>query len=367
MALPQKDSVKDAPRVWVEKYRPRAISEVTHQTQVVSTLQKAVKESAGRGDLPHLLFYGPPGTGKTSTALALCRDLFGVHNLRSRVLELNASDERGIKVVRDKIKSFAQVSVSATSTTKTADGKTILCPPFKIIILDEADAITTDAQTALRRTMEAHCKVTRFIIICNYISRIIDPLTSRCAKFRFNPLPTDSMTGHMRNIADKEHVKVSDDTLRALIEAADGDLRKAINTLQSSHRMKEVDEALTMNDIATAACLVPDAVVDKFDVESCKKGATYASARKAVDDILLEGYSSLQLLSQFAERLLGGGESKGVKRLNEIQRSAIAVVLAEAEKALIDGCDEHIQMFNVASRMVKIASTENNLVAIKDA
>lgn len=361
--------LKDETRLWVEKYRPRAISEVAHQREVVATLEKAVKESAGRGDLPHLLFYGPPGTGKTSTALALCRDLFGPQLLRSRVLELNASDERGIKVVRDKIKNFAQVAVSATAsqTARSQDGKAHPCPPFKVIILDEADAITTDAQTALRRTMEAHSKVTRFILICNYVSRIIEPLTSRCAKFRFNPLPLAAMIDQLRRIAIAENVSVVDETLETLINSSEGDLRKAINTLQSAKRMTEPGDPVSMDDITTAACLVPDSVVDSFDLVTSERSSTHTAIRMNVDEILREGYSALQLLSQYADRLISGEASAGVASLNDLQKSAIAIALASAEKSLNDGCDEQIQLYNIASRIASIAAIKDDVAALRAA
>lgn len=346
-------------QLWVEKYRPRAIADVAHQEEVISTLQKAITESAGRGDLPHLLFYGPPGTGKTSTALALVRDLYGPHNCKGRVLELNASDERGIKVVRDKIKTFAQIAVPAVSASKTSEAKAYPCPPFKIIILDEADAITNDAQTALRRTMEAHSNVTRFVLICNYISRIIGPLTSRCAKFRFNPLPLPAMTTHLRRIADGEGVSISDETLRSLIMASEGDLRKAINTLQSSHRMHFKRGPLDMEAISTAACLVPPSVVKRFDEMTCKAGMTNTAVRKLVEEVIMEGYSVLQLLSQYGDQLLGGCDGKGLAELNDMQKSAISIVLARAEKALNDGCDEQLQLYDVASKISRIASRED--------
>ena len=164
-------------QLWVEKYRPTRIDDLASQEEVTKTLRGAIAQ----GQLPHLLMYGPPGTGKTSTILAVARTLYHPSVLKDRVLEMNASDERGIKVVRDKIKNFASHSVSS----QKFDGYP--SPPFKIIILDECDSMTKDAQGALRRTMEVYSSTTRFCLICNYVSRIIEPLVSRCAKLRFSP------------------------------------------------------------------------------------------------------------------------------------------------------------------------------------
>merc|ERR1712241_282440 len=167
----------------------------------------------GGSDLPNLLFYGPPGTGKTTTILAASRDLFG-DIWRSRILELNASDERGIAVVRDKIKTFSQQTVSNSSSTKV--------PPFKIIILDEADSMTKDAQSALRRTMEKEGRSTKFCLICNYVSRIIKPLTSRCALFRFKPLARDILVERVNMICSKEAVTVEPEGMEAIVHTSEG-------------------------------------------------------------------------------------------------------------------------------------------------
>ena len=167
---------------WVEKYRPETVDEVSHQAEVTRALSSAIES----GNIPHLMFYGPPGTGKTSTILALAKELFGHEFFRQRVTELNASDERGIAVVREKIKKFAQRKIA-----KHPDGRTNV-PPIQICILDEADSMTSDAQAALRRIIEQYSATTRFCIICNYVSKIIDPLASRCVKFRFSPIAKDA-------------------------------------------------------------------------------------------------------------------------------------------------------------------------------
>eukprot|EP00891_Asterochloris_glomerata_P008841 jgi/Astpho2/8841/fgenesh1_pm.00129_%23_10_t len=313
---------------WVDKYRPKTVEDVAHQEEVVQTLQKAMQTA----NLPHLLFYGPPGTGKTSTALAVARQLFGPTLVKTRVLELNASDERGISVVRNKIKGFA-----ATSVGEGVAGYP--CPPYKLLILDEADSMTGDAQNALRRTMEAYSKVTRFIFICNYVSRIIEPLASRCAKFRFKPLHGSIMDNRLQHICQEEGVQLPPESLQTLVKVSGGDLRKAITTLQSAVRL----QPQTILDVAGA---VPQSVLAGL-LAACRSGI-FASVQTAISDAIADGYPAQTMLTELQSILLEQGE------LSEIQLAEIAQVLAEADKDLTDGADEFLQLLHVASKSQRV-------------
>ncbi|CAI5775963.1 replication factor C subunit 4 isoform X1 [Podarcis lilfordi] len=288
---------------WVEKYRPKCMDEVAFQEEVVAVLKKTLQGA----DLPNLLFYGPPGTGKTSTILAAARELFGPELFRQRVLELNASDERGIQVIREKVKSFAQLTVSGSRS----DGRP--CPPFKIIILDEADSMTSAAQAALRRTMERESKTTRFCLICNYISRIIEPITSRCSKFRFKPLSDKIQQQRLLDIAEKENVTVSSEAVSYLVHASEGDLRKAITLLQSATRLtggKEVTEKV-VTEIA--------------------------------GNLINEGYAATQFINQLHDTIIER------KDLSDKQKSVIAEKLADTDKCLADGSDEFLQLISLCA------------------
>ncbi len=192
--------------LWTEKYRPRSLDEITNQKEIVDRLKGFVRARS----MPHCLFAGPPGTGKTTAAICLARDLFGVATADS-FSELNASDERGINVVRERVKTFART-------------RTLGDVPFKILVLDEADNMTGDAQQALRRTMERYTETCRFILACNYSSRIIEPIQSRCAPFRFVPLSDEDVAERLRDVSRREKVELAEDGVKAIIEQSDGNV-----------------------------------------------------------------------------------------------------------------------------------------------
>jgi replication factor C subunit 2/4 len=270
-----------------------------------------------------MLFYGPPGTGKTSTILALAKELYGPELIKTRVLELNASDERGISIVREKVKNFARMQLSNPSP---AYAKFYPCPPYKIIILDEADSMTQDAQSALRRTMETYSKITRFCLICNYVTRIIDPLASRCSKFRFKSLDQGNAKKRLEEIAGMEGVRCEEGAVDALIKCSEGDLRKAITFLQSAARLvgavgrkgkgdadddddnddgdvMDVDESgkiVTMKSIEEIAGVIPDATIQSLvnTMQPRSAGLVYEAVAKVVQDMVADGWSATQVVTQ---------------------------------------------------------------------
>ncbi|XP_017760852.1 PREDICTED: replication factor C subunit 4 [Eufriesea mexicana] len=313
---------------WVEKYRPRTVEDVVEQAEVVEVLRQCLNG----GDFPNLLFYGPPGTGKTSTILAAARQLFG-SLYRERILELNASDERGIQVVRNKIKTFAQLTPGGMRD----DGKN--CPSFKIIILDEADSMTNAAQAALRRTMEKESHSTRFCLICNYVSRIIQPLTSRCSKFRFKPLGEDKIIERLEYICKMEGLKAEKPVLLKIVEASGGDLRRAITCLQSITRLKVQSIEITVDDVVEIIGIVPDKWLDEL-MEVCKT-KDYGKAEEFVDHFMLEAYATSQVIEQLSERIIYSNE------LTDKQKAVIANKLGECNYRLLDGGSEYIQLMNV--------------------
>jgi replication factor C subunit 2/4 len=272
-----------------------------------------------------MLFYGPPGTGKTSTILALAKSLFGPALYRSRILELNASDERGIGIVRDKVKNFARAQLSQPTGLDAAYRAQYPCPPFKIIILDEADSMTQDAQSALRRTMETYSRITRFCLVCNYVTRIIEPLASRCSKFRFKMLDNSAAGTRVANIAEQEGLQLEDGVIDTLIRCGEGDLRRAITYLQSAARLvgaakppavKDADDddemtdagsstsrIITIRSIEEIAGVVPESIIDSLvqAMQPKKNESAYEAVSKVITDVVADGWSATQIIGQVCD------------------------------------------------------------------
>ena len=273
--------------------------------------------------LPHMLFYGPPGTGKTSTILALAKSLFGPALYRSRILELNASDERGIGIVREKVKGFARAQLAQPTGLDAEYLAQHPCPPFKIIILDEADSMTQDAQSALRRTMEQYSRITRFCLVCNYVTRIIEPLASRCSKFRFKALDNSAAGVRLGRIAEVEGLSLENGVVDKLIACGEGDLRRAITYLQSAAKLmgaqranggggkKDGDEDSEMTDegsnklitvrtVEDIAGIIPEDVLDRLvqAMQPKKIGSSYGAVSAVITDVIADGWSATQLLIQ---------------------------------------------------------------------
>ncbi|KAG9199668.1 Subunit of heteropentameric Replication factor C (RF-C) [Epicoccum nigrum] len=375
---------------WVEKYRPKTLSEVTAQDNTIQILSRTLQSS----NLPHMLFYGPPGTGKTSTILALAKQLYGPELMKSRVLELNASDERGISIVRQKVKDFArqQLSSAPTYNVMTEDrdggeGKMVRyrdkypCPPFKIIVLDEADSMTQDAQSALRRTMETYSKMTRFCLVCNYVTRIIDPLASRCSKFRFKSLDQGNAVKRVEDIARLEGVALDEGVSEELVRVADGDLRKAITFLQSAARLvnaiqgppskkrkrvidddegMDVDSDATLVDkdtvslqaIAEIAGVIPASTLNTFSdslfPKSSSRSIRYNEIAKVVENMVAEGWSASQTVAQLYEQVMFD------ERVEDVRKVRLVGIFSETDKRLVDGGDEHLAVLDLGVRVAAV-------------
>lgn len=301
--------------IWTEKYRPSNLSEVVGQTPITGRLKNYVKERS----MPHLLFAGPAGTGKTTCALALAKELFGElwkHNLH----ELNASDERGIDVVRGKIKEFARTAPLGE------DG-------FKIIFLDEADALTGAAQAALRRTMEIYSRTCRFVMSCNFSSKIIDPIQSRCAVFRFRPLKAEDVERYLKFVAVKEELNIDKEAYESLTYLAQGDLRRAINGLQMAAAANvDITPDVVYQAVAAAR---PEEVKEALEMSL---NNNFAGARERLDTLQITyGLAGEDVLRQM-HRTVRDLEVPDTIKVQMIEK------LAEADFRLSEGANSRIQI-----------------------
>ncbi|NXW75317.1 RFC5 factor, partial [Hirundo rustica] len=280
----------------VEKYRPQALSELVSHRDILSTVQRFISEDR----LPHLLLYGPPGTGKTSTILACARQLYREREFGSMVLELNASDDRGIDIVRGPILSFAST-------------RTIFKKGFKLVILDEADAMTQDAQNALRRVIEKFTENTRFCLICNYLSKIIPALQSRCTRFRFGPLTPELMVPRLQHVIQEEGVDVSEDGMKALVTLSSGDMRRALNILQSTSMAfgKVTEESVY-------TCTGHPLKSDIANILDWMLNQDFSTAyRKIMELKTLKGLALQDILTEIHLFVHRGGEAVGLRMILE--------------------------------------------------
>ena len=312
--------------IWIEKYRPARLAEMVGQKEIVGRLESYVKT----GSMPHLLFTGTAGVGKTTAAVALAREFFG-ETWHMNFREMNASDERGIDVVRNQIKQFARTSPLENAA-------------FKILFLDEADALTTDAQAALRRTMESYAGTCRFILSCNYSSKIIDPIQSRCAIYRFRPLDRTAVAEEIRRIAGREGLTVSEKAMDAIVYIAQGDMRKAINALQGAAILSPTIEEKLVYEITANAR--PEEIRELLDLSLA---GDFDGAEQVLDRLLRErGIAPAELLGQCYRALVS-------RKMDLALKVCLIDSLGETDFRLSEGADSEIQMEALIARFVLAA------------
>lgn len=301
--------------VWAEKYRPKTFGEIINQKHVIERVKAFVKDK----NIPHMLFAGPAGTGKTTTALVIARSLYG-ENWRQNILSLNASDARGIDVIRGRVKDFART-------------KAIGDVPFKLIILDEADAMTPDAQQALRRTMEDFSDITRFILICNFSSKIIDPIQSRCVVFRFKSMDEKYIKQFINRIVKGEKLKIDEKAIKAVAEISEGDLRRVSNLLQAASALKE---KISEDVIYEVASLAKPADIKEM-LNYALKGNFTKAREKLIDLLIKQGLAGEDIVRQI---------HKEVYKLDLSEEEKIDLIekIGEFEFRISEGGDPLIQL-----------------------
>ena len=309
--------------MWVEKYRPSKLSEIVNQTEIIGSLEALIKDPT---DMPHLMFSGSAGVGKTTTALCISRQILGEY-AKDYTLELNASDERGIGMVREKVKKFSRFAG-------------MVDVPFKIIILDEADEMTSDAQTALRRIIEDTAKYCRFILIANNISKIIDPIQSRCATFKFTSIPEEDMINHLESIAKKEKVKSDKKGLKAIYNYSEGDLRHAINLMQATASIGEISE----DNVKLSAGLTKTSDVENV-LKMALSGKIIDAREKMIELTKVYGMSE----SDFLKYL-----NSAVFKTKHEKISDILEVIAKYDYRILVGANPEIQLTALLAELGKL-------------
>ncbi|CBY30541.1 unnamed protein product [Oikopleura dioica] len=314
---------------WVEKYRPNKLDDLISHTEIISTIKKFIDNE----QLPHLLFYGPPGTGKTSTILAVAKELYGAKNLKKMVLELNASDARGINVVRNEILNFAS-------------SRSLHCKGFKVIILDECDAMTRDAQAALRRVMEKFTKNVRFCLICNYLGKLIPAIQSRCTRFRFAPLSVEQMMPRINHVVEEEGIDIDQNGMDLLLKMAEGDMRRSLNILQASH--------LAFNKVTDDIVYKVTGRPRRNDIRRMMEWLLNQDIKYCMDSIeelmLENGIALNDVLTDLYEEICEAD-------LPDIPKAEILSALADIEYRLNIGATEKIQLAVIVAAFSKVRNT----------
>tara|TARA_B100000989_G_scaffold88242_1_gene63738 strand:+ start:3148 stop:4101 length:954 start_codon:yes stop_codon:yes gene_type:complete len=314
--------------LWVERHRPKTVKDIRGQSSVVQRLISYADVS----DFPHLLFAGPPGTGKTTAAMALTRDIYG-DEFRNNLLEMNASDERKLESIRTKVKQFARTAPYGSAK-------------FKIIFLDEADALTHDAQGALRRIMEQYAQTCRFILSCNYSSKIIEPIQSRCAVFRFRPLPDAEVLDQIKSVASIEKIELEDEAAEALVRISQGDLRKAITALQVAAALdSNVSRKLIYETSATA----PPETLHQY-LMACRQDGFHSARRRLREILDRYGLAGTDFVNQLHRELYGADF------LSELQKLELTELMAEIDFRLVEGGGESIQLDALTARLSRLLS-----------